>query len=59
MITCSLDITHGAINACSVEALCEIGAEEKMVNAKARIPLPAVSPVVPEGIHRLLWMERA
>src|SRR4029077_15142153 len=48
-----------AVDAGREEALCRLRAQQQMIDAQPRVPLPAVSHVVPERIHRRVGMEHA
>src|ERR1700733_8027844 len=48
---------HLAVNACIDQALQRMTIEQEMVDAEARISLPRISPVIPEGVNAVLGMK--
>ena len=59
MIARTLQPPHLAIHTRINQALCSSRVQQQMVDAEARIALPAVSHVIPECVHRRIGMQRA
>src|SRR5579864_1931865 len=59
VIACAVLAAHLAVDACVFQTRGKLGAEQEMVEPQARIARPAVSFVVPEGVHRLLRVDVA
>src|SRR5215813_14431020 len=58
VIAGALSATNWAIDARADKASRGLGAQQQMIDAKARVPRPSVSHVVPERVHRRIRMQR-
>jgi hypothetical protein len=59
MIACLLPAADLTVHVRRDETAGDRGAQEQMIDPKARIPGPGVPEVVPEGVNALIRMERA
>src|SRR5215813_12096900 len=58
VIAGALSAANWTIDARADKAFRGLGAQQQMIDAKARVPRPSVSHVVPERVHRRIRMQR-
>src|SRR5260221_7736101 len=59
VIAGALSTTNLTIDARADKAVRGLGAQQQMIDTKARVPRPSVSHVVPERVHRRIRMQLA
>ena len=59
MVARTVLAAHPFVDASVNQAPSQIGTEEKVIDSQFGVALPALSIVVPEGIHRLIGMQCA
>ena len=58
MIAGALSAANLTIDARADKAVRGLGAQQQMIDAKARVSRPSVSHVIPERVHRRIGMQR-